>query len=340
MHERASKLLLTHLAAVPGGRTLIVGLWGTAVADALTGRGEDVVTFHTDARAAREARGDVRFGAWLDEAASFDVAIVAAPKEAERLRMWLAMARGSVRDGGAVVVVGHNDTGIRAAGKHVRALVGDPEVLAYGSHSRAFRARATVEPAATALEDWAETIVEEVAGERLTIRSYPGTFAHGRVDDATRLLLETIPFEPGRRALDVGSGAGVIAARLARAGLTVDAVDADALAVRATTETLALNGAEGRAWASDVYADVVGRYDTIASNPPFHAGVRTITDVAEAVIRGARDRLEPGGALWLVSNSFLPYREALARALRVVDVVADDGRYRVYRASFDRTPRV
>lgn len=171
----------------------------------------------------------------------------------------------------------------------------------------------------------------------LQLASHPGVFGHGKLDDGTRLLLESLPKSlggVGQRLLDVGCGDGVIAAWLARRGGDVTAVDINAFAVEATRRTLALNVLAGSVQHSDIYSalDEAQRFDTIVSNPPFHQERAIDTGPAARLINDAPSRLVKGGSLTLVANAFLPYPDRLDAAFGGFEVLADNRRFRVYRA--------
>jgi methylase of polypeptide subunit release factors len=116
------------------------------------------------------------------------------------------------------------------------------------------------------------------------------------------------------RALDMGTGSGIGALALARAGLAVVAVDVNPEAVRCARINALLNRLEG---AVDVReGDLFGpagdvAFDVIAFNPPFFEG--TPSDLHDAAWRGAGvferfaaelpGHLAPGGlALVLLSD--------------------------------------
>jgi 16S rRNA (guanine1207-N2)-methyltransferase len=325
-----SRLALANAGAIRDGKLLVIGF------DADVARTfDDATFFHQSLRSARACEGvaDVRFDAWLSTDDRYDTVVLHMPKETERLRMLLVMARALMADGGQLVLIGRNDTGIRSAGRHVADVVGEPEVLDYRFHSRAWRARATKPAVASSLDAW-ESVYEAAARDVVvTAHSFPGIFARGRLDDGTRRLLETIEVPSGGRALDVGCGSGIIGAWLGHQGVVCDSVDDDAVAVEAARRT---NGGTARAWASDVYSDVPEQYDLVVSNPPFHAGVRTSPDAAVAMIEGAPDHLTPRGELWLVANRFIDYLGPLRRAFSRVEIASEDPRFRVFRATNGR----
>lgn len=171
----------------------------------------------------------------------------------------------------------------------------------------------------------------------LQLASHPGVFGHGKLDDGTRLLLESLPESLGRqgeRILDVGCGDGIIAAWLARRGADVTAVDINAFAVEATRRTLALNDVVGTVRHSDVYSalDEGERFDAVVSNPPFHQERSVDIGPAARLIADAPARLAKGGSLTLVANAFLPYPDRLDAAFGGFEILADDRRFRVYHA--------
>ncbi|MDR9440686.1 MAG: class I SAM-dependent methyltransferase [Halomonas sp.] len=173
----------------------------------------------------------------------------------------------------------------------------------------------------------------EAEGIRLV--SHPGVFCHGKLDEGTRLLLEQLLacLAQGGEVLDVGCGDGILAAWMARRGARVAAVDVSHFAIEATRRTLVANGLDGEALASDVYSALGGRrFDAIVSNPPFHQERVIDYGPAGRLILEAPDHLHPGGQLILVANAFLPYPDLLERAFGGFEVLADDRRFRVYRA--------
>ena len=100
--------------------------------------------------------------------------------------------------------------------------------------------------------------------------------------------------------------------------------------------TLAANGIEGEVIVSNVYSDITGRFDMIISNPPFHDGMQTSLDAAQTLIRGAVRHLNSGGELRIVANAFLPYPDVLDETFGFHEVIAQTGRFKVYRAIMTR----
>ncbi len=78
---------------------------------------------------------------------------------------------------------------------------------------------------------------------------------------------------PGERWLELGTGSGVVACALARAGATVVATDLDPAAVQAARVNAALGGLRIEVRGGDLFAPVAGeRFDAVVANLPFWPG--------------------------------------------------------------------
>ncbi len=172
----------------------------------------------------------------------------------------------------------------------------------------------------------------------LTIKTLPGVFSRDGLDVGSQLLLSTLTPHTKGKVLDVGCGAGVLAAVLAshspKVRLTL--CDVSAPAVEASRATLTANGFEGEVFASNVFSEVTGRFDMIISNPPFHDGLQTSLEAAQTLIRGAVRHLNSGGELRIVANAFLPYPDLLDQTFGFHEVLAQTGRFKVYRTVMTR----
>ncbi len=168
----------------------------------------------------------------------------------------------------------------------------------------------------------------------LNIVSRGTVFNTNRLDSGTRLLLDALDAhrpDPGDRALDWGSGSGIIASWLARVGFDVTATDVCADAVESTVATARANQLHVTALRT---AGLTGlddaSVDLLVTNPPFHVGGAKDSTPALEMFAGARRVLAPGGELWAVWNSHLPYLPALRR-LGPTELVVRDRSYLVSR---------
>ncbi|PIF23427.1 16S rRNA (guanine(1207)-N(2))-methyltransferase RsmC [Candidatus Pantoea floridensis] len=172
----------------------------------------------------------------------------------------------------------------------------------------------------------------------LTIHTLPGVFSRDGLDIGSELLLSTLTPHFRGKVLDIGCGSGVLATVMAKVSPRVRLwlCDVHAAAIEASKATLAANELEGEVFASNVFSDVTGRFDMIISNPPFHDGLQTSLDAANTLIRGALKHLNSGGELRIVANAFLPYPQILDETFGNHEVLAQTGRFKVYRAVYGR----
>ena len=173
----------------------------------------------------------------------------------------------------------------------------------------------------------------------LEVIAYGGVFAGAAGDAGTRLLLaQAHRFPASRTAIDLGCGTGLLAVTLARLdpATEVVAIDNSRVAVRSTLATAEANGVADRIQVrrgdglSEVAAESV---DLIVCNPPFHRGTAKDSSTALTMINDAGRALRPGGELWLVYNTHLPYRSTLRTAIGPTEQIAQDRDYLVTRST-------
>ena len=134
-------------------------------------------------------------------------------------------------------------------------------------------------------------------GNPLTFTTDAGVFSRDGLDRGTEVLLDALPALSGR-VLDLGCGWGAVGVALGRKYPDLELVmtDINARAVDLARRNLAQNGVRAQVLQGDGFDPVEGEFDAIVTNPPIRAG--------KAVVYGlfaeARDRLNPGGALYVV----------------------------------------
>ncbi len=178
--------------------------------------------------------------------------------------------------------------------------------------------------------------------DNLTLVSQPGVFSHGRVDEGSAFFIKTLAQQPHIKTgqlLDVGCGCGLLGAWLVKKhpSLQLTAADVSGFALNATRATLAMNNLNGQTVAADIFTGLAEHapaegFDLIVSNPPFHTGKATDYELASRLISQAPKFLRKGGEIWLVANRFLPYADFLQQAFNNFTLVAETGKFRVYKA--------
>ncbi|OPM86069.1 16S rRNA (guanine(1207)-N(2))-methyltransferase [Salmonella enterica subsp. enterica serovar Enteritidis] len=276
----------------------------------------------------------VRFSlvAQASDVADCDTLIYYWPKNKPEAQFQLMNILSLMPSGVDVFVVGENRSGVRSA----EPMLADYAPLNKVDSARRcglYHGRLEKQPQFSLESWWAEYNIDG-----LTIKTLPGVFSRDGLDVGSQLLLSTLTPHTKGKVLDVGCGAGVLSAALAshspKVRLTL--CDVSAPAVEASRATLAANGLEGEVFASNVFSEVKGRFDMIISNPPFHDGMQTSLDAAQTLIRGAVRHLNSGGELRIVANAFLPYPKILDETFGFHEVIAQTGRFKVYRTVMTR----
>ena len=259
-------------------------------------------------------------------------AILTLPRAKAALDMMLHCLATQLPASGRLWLAGENRAGIKSAKSHLAAHFGRVEKIDSARHCVLFEASKTGELPEFNADDFRSEYQASAGELTLTLVSWPGVFAHGRLDPGTALLLECLAgIEAPGKVLDFGTGCGVIAAFLGlkHPGLELVLSDNDALALRSAAATLALNGVNGKVVASHGFSSIEGRFDLLVSNPPFHQGHVTRTDLSMRLLADAGNFLNPGGQLLLVVNRHLPYRRWLDDTFTDHRVLASDNRYQV-----------
>jgi 16S rRNA (guanine1207-N2)-methyltransferase len=286
--------------------------------------------------------GDVVHETTLSPAAGPETRLVAmAPRSREELMWLLAWASHAVPDGGEVWMAGHGREGIKSCVAALESHIGPVTTVRTKRHCRVLVARRSGEPTeAPRVEaherrfSWAPE-----GGPALELATFPGTFAHGRVDHGARFMLGALEgVSDPQRVLDLGAGAGILGGALANwhPKARVDLVDASAAAVASAQRMVTLNGfgeARVQVHLSTAEEAPPGAYDLVVTNPPFHEGRHQNRTLIDGFADCARDRLSRSGTVLLVANRHLGYADALRSRFASVDVAREDSRFRVWRAT-------
>ncbi len=234
----------------------------------------------------------------------------------------LQVAGYALKPGGHLYVVGAKDRGVLSMAKRMQSLFGNVETLVISKGQRVVSSRKNTE-------------TQLFTTDKLT-SLVPSTFAEGKLDEGTRLLLEALEVHATDVALDLGCGAGYLGihiARLASRGhvIMVDTSLATVDVVRHMVQQSGLTNVQ--VLPSDgTQAVQAQRFDLVVTNPPFHLGGIQTTEIAERFIREAAQVLRPRGRFYLVANRFLKYEPTIRACFKTVEEVSGNTRYKVLRA--------
>jgi 16S rRNA (guanine1207-N2)-methyltransferase len=307
----AELLLVDSLWEVDPGRLLVpeanYGVVGTVLADRATA----AHMVESSARAAElceqnaaENGGEVAVTLLADVASlddAFDT-VAYAPKPYTPLsvgKQYVSDCLSVLRPGGRLYLAASEGAGFARYEECCRGIAATVEriserdgcYLLEATRPRSFEPPAYVSP---------RTIRPKINGTTLSLVTVPGLFSASRLDDGTRLLLETASIEDGERVLDVCCGYGAIGTYAGRvADCEVWLSDDDRVATGCAECSLRASGVDGSVVTADCAEGVADRtFDRVLCNPPTHAG----SDVLSELFAGIRGVLASDGESTVVHH--------------------------------------
>lgn len=175
-------------------------------------------------------------------------------------------------------------------------------------------------------------------GVDLRLTSDTGVFSYGRLDNATRIFLESVPRPPSSgNLLDLGCGYGPIALTLATwsPGAQVYAVDINERACELTRRNAERAGLSNVRVATPRQLPDAVEFDAIYSNPPIRVGKKALHELLAHWL----GRLALSGvcylvigkhlgadsvARWLTSQGFAVDRRSSRQSYRILEVRRTD----------------
>ena len=325
--ERVSQLILRNAELLRTGQILLINPARDSCFSSFLHDQRKIRVFSQDFAAynylkSSGARADFGLIPSVDSAAQDIVLIL--PRERALLEMLLHALSSSIPLQSTLWLAGENRSGIKSSAKRVSPYFQSLAKVDSARHCTLYRISNPIPPSAFELENYKKNWLLMSASEKINIVSLPGTFAHGKLDPGTRLMLDSLEnLKPAGRVLDFACGSGIIGLYLlsleSAAELTF--LDVSALALESARCSLRANGREATVLASDGLSHLEGSFDWIISNPPFHRGIRNDLDVARNFFADAGNFLTETGKILLVCNHHLPYPTWLRDYFTRVEVV-------------------
>lgn len=256
-------------------------------------------------------------------------AVIFLPKSKALIDMTLAFVSSIVEKDGVIALVGEKKAGIESAKKLYEKNIGPVENKIIGKHSALYLGK-NLNKKEFDFESFVTTSEIIYKDQEIKIAHLPGIFSAGTLDPGTKLLLDCLPIG-AKKFLDLACGGGVVGTIYKKLSPETEITlsDSSLLAIESAHLTLALNGVQGEVIPSDIFSNLNNVFDVIAINPPFHKGIETNYSFIEKFSRDAAQYLLPDGKVFLVANTFLPYRTYLEQ-IGEVRVVSKDPQFTVY----------
>ena len=138
--------------------------------------------------------------------------------------------------------------------------------------------------------------------ETFKFKSDLGIFSKDKIDDASKVLVETyIQYRKDNdQRSDMGCGVGFIGIMLSKLkNINFDMVDVNNRAIHLTNMNIKSNKVKANALVSDMYDKINAKYDLIITNPPIRAG----KGVYLTILNSSFNYLTENGELWFVMRN-------------------------------------
>ena len=236
--------------------------------------------------------------------------------------------------GGTLYLLGSKDEGVKSIAKKLSDLFSIPsETVSFkkGIHLIKFVFPNGFQNENKDIEDLIETF--EINGIKIKLIQEENVFAKGKLDSATKLLLENLKIKDNDEILDLGCGAGVlgiVASKMAK-NVKITFIDNDYLSIDTTQKNLVLNQIQNSDVSINNGATAIKdrRFDVVVTNPPFHQGRGILLDIADQFIRDGSRVLVKDGQMYVVCNIFLPYEKTMKRVFGNARIIASNKSFKV-----------
>lgn len=269
----------------------------------------------------------------------FDLVLASIPKQEQESRAQIARALEYMADNGILVCAAANNAGGARLAKTLGAIADKRRLQKLSKHKCHI-----VVLAADALGQDDKTRAQwQMAGTmQKTAAGYwsqAGIYGWNKIDLGSRLLCENLPGDLQGTGADLGCGYGFLSVFLLQQNPAVKklyCLDNDCRAVAACRRNIVDAGlsvsAECR-WEDALQPEKpLSGLDWVAMNPPFHEGKATTIALGSAFIGAAAKMLRPGGKLWMVANSHLPYESRIERVFKSYKKIFEGQGFKIFCA--------
>lgn len=268
---------------------------------------------------------------------SFDAILYRVSKERASSHHIINQAAQLLKSGGKLWLSGEKNEGVKTYVKQACALFGDRTNSE--KHGTCYRASVQlIEQRAEPLDDKDYPTLRLMQPSQGTeFYSKPGIFGWDKVDRGSAFLVDYLPqflkrFDRHPQSvLDLGCGYGYLACEASRLGCTrLTATDNNAAALAAVEKNLSqLSGIHYLAVASDAGDKVDDYFDMLLCNPPFHQGFSVDGAMGNKFLDSAKSLLAAEGQALFVVNTFIPLEHRAKQYFRRVEVVANNGSFKL-----------
>lgn len=249
------------------------------------------------------------------ESADCELAVVMGTRDKTETFGLIARALAALKQEGTLLVVTSNSLGSSHITKSVKNIASCSFISSKSRCKVISMKRKDVTDAST-VSGWLENYrPQPVATTGLIAK--PGMFSWKSPDKGSELLADNLPAELKGHGADPGCGYGYLSYQILKRIKGVSALslfEAEETALQCAMKNISSLNPDVPVhyhWHDVVHEKLPGKFDWIVMNPPFHSDGREDSGAGQAFIKRAAEALNPGGMLFVVFNSHLPYQRVL-----------------------------
>ena len=273
-------------------------------------------------------------------ASSFDTLYYRVSKEKAVVHHIINAALNCLREGGELFLAGYKSDGIKTYLTKAAGLLGEMGEKQRGNKTATMAAILCRGGDGGRLDDKDYPSQSSIAFAGINFITKPGIFGWNKIDQGSQLLIDQLADEVKLMAhvpetvVDLGCGYGFISVMASRiVNATFIASDNNMAAINACTENFRQHGVSGSVVVDDCAADIELKADMVLCNPPFHQGFEVEDQLTEKFLRASGRLLNRKGVALFVVNRFIPLERKAKKWFKLVETIADNGRFKVVRLS-------
>ena len=281
---------------------------------------------------------------------SFDYVLYRVSKERASSHHIINQAAQLLKPAGKLLLSGEKNEGVKTYVKQACKLFGDrTNAEKHGTHYHA--AVQLHQQSPTPLDDKSYPELRAIKTDtEFEFYSKPGIFGWDKIDRGSAFLTEYLPqfikshSSQPQSLLDMGCGYGYLSYEACRLGFThITATDNNAAALAAAEKNLSqlsksasISSIDYSIVAADAGDRVGGQFDSLLCNPPFHQGFAVNGALGDKFLKSATRLLAPEGRALFVVNTFIPLEHRAKQYFGRVEVVANNGSFKLVAMSYSR----
>lgn len=265
-----------------------------------------------------------------------DIALIVPTRQRIESLSFIAQALRNLKPSGVFIFACANNQGAGGYLKHFKEIITDLEAES-SRKCRYFVVNKSQIINSQILDEWI------LGGNPITVPntsflSVPGIYGWNKIDQASEILISTLPVLDGHGA-DLGAGYAYLSHEVLKSSPNVskmELLEADWRALECAQKNLTQwkNICEYH-WLDVTAEETRSKFkklDWVIMNPPFHEGSTANQDIGSSFIESASSALRTGGKLFMVANSFLAYEKTLYEKFSKVNRVLDKNGFKVIHA--------